>query len=160
MIFALLLTIGLIAGWLLNETYYYSNIKQVPLGSNGDINVVKSPHDIVKDSEIEIQKDKVIIYKNGITGAVFLDTKSMEPSFGHGSTGLDIKVDNEEDIKIGDVVVYKPEWNENLLIPHRVIGISSNDDGSKIFHVKGDNDRAVEKVTFDQIKYLQIGIIY
>lgn len=158
-ILGLILVISIAIGWTLNDTYSHYNI-QLPLTSDGVLYRTSAPQDIIKDSEIRFYSDKVVINKEGVSGAIFLDTQSMIPTFGKGATGLDIKVENEEDIAVGDVVVYRPDWDENLLIPHRVISISSEDDGSKIFHVKGDNDGSIERVTFDQIEYLQIGVIY
>ncbi|MDR3223893.1 MAG: signal peptidase I [Methanobrevibacter sp.] len=43
-----------------------------------------------------------------------------------------------EDVKIGDVVVYNPEWFPNLII-HRVINITEKN-GTKLFTIKGDNN--------------------
>ncbi|HLC37278.1 MAG TPA: S26 family signal peptidase [Candidatus Nanoarchaeia archaeon] len=158
-ILGLILAVGMLSGWMLNDTYSYYNI-QLPLTSDGGFTALTAPHDIIKNNQIQFYNDRVVINKQGITGAVFLDTQSMIPAFGKDATGLDIKPKDSNDIAIGDVVVYKPNWNKDLLIPHRVIAISSNDDGSKIFHVKGDNSQAIERITFDQIEYLQIGVIY
>jgi signal peptidase len=70
---------------------------------------------------------------------------SMEPVMYRGdvvglekTSFLGLHEFDPRDIKIGDIVVYNPEWFPDLII-HRVINVSEIN-GTKQFIIKGDNN--------------------
>lgn len=65
---------------------------------------------------------------------------SMEPAIKTLDVVLDVKVDKPEDIKIGDVITFKStsSISEDLVVTHRVIGITQNEDGEYEYTTKGD----------------------
>ena len=65
---------------------------------------------------------------------------SMEPAIKTFDVVLDVKVDNPEDIKIGDVITFKStsSISQDLIVTHRVIGITKNENGEYEYTTKGD----------------------
>lgn len=50
-----------------------------------------------------------------------------------------------EDIKVGDVIVFAPRAGNDMLVIHRVIGMSMNSSGQRVFTTQGDNNSAVDE---------------
>ena len=65
-------------------------------------------------------------------------TGSMEPNIPVGSQVYVKPVDSAENISVGDVISFMPNPDDETLVTHRVVGISSNSSGEKTFTVKGD----------------------
>ena len=135
----------------------YKNIgKQFPYLGNTK---KESPQDVIKENQIIVTKDKVIIYIDNAEWSKYADSHSMEPLLSSSANGLEIiPICNK--IKNGDIIVYASK-TINELIVHRVIKIEEDKDGL-FFTLKGDNNNVVdpEKVRCSQIKYQVIGIIY
>lgn len=119
-----------------------------------------SPQKWVNDENILIFNDRIIINVDDATLAGFLDTNSMDPLLDAGTTGIEIKPENEDQLKIGDVVAYRAKWTDGVII-HRIVNIGYDENG-KYFTLKGDNNAREdpEKVRFNQISYVLIGVIY
>ena len=119
-----------------------------------------SPSDIIHPNQIIVLKDRIIINQPGVTWASYANTNSMDPILDENANGLEIVPESEEQIHIGDIIAYEPNWNEGLVI-HRVIEIGSDEQGWYAI-LKGDNNPMQDpgKVRFEQVKYLLIGIIY
>lgn len=84
----------------------------------------------------------------------------MDPFLDEGSNGIEIFPDSPEDIKIGDIISYRFNQYDDIII-HRVIEIGEDENG--IYYIaKGDNNKYLysEKIRFDQIRGVLIGIIY
>lgn len=133
---------------------------QKPLGlfkfSSGNI----SPHDRIKDYNIRVFDDRVVVYINDPYLARFADTHSMEPLLDSKSTGIEIVPVSSAEIKAGDVISYQSKYGEDTII-HRVVQIGKDYDGW--FAVaKGDNNQNndPEKIRFDQIKRILVGLLY
>lgn len=83
----------------------------------------------------------IIPRASGATALTVL-TGSMEPKLPPG-TMLVVKPKPIDQIRIGDVVTYEPNPNDSTtVISHRVIGITTNPDGTRTFTVKGDANPA------------------
>ncbi|MBI2671190.1 signal peptidase I [Candidatus Woesearchaeota archaeon] len=145
---------GLIANIVYSE--YLNNGKQLPYFS-----AVKkdSPQDIVKEDQIIVTKDNIVINIKGAEWSKYADTNSMEPVISSRANGLEI-VPKCENIKSGDIIVYEPNFTNGLIV-HRVINVTEDKEGL-FFTLKGDNNPISdpEKVRCSQIKYQVIGIIY
>ena len=135
------------------STLIYANSKTI-------LKEKPSPYDHIKESQIEVLNDKIIIYVDNPSFSKYADTNSMDPLFDKDANGLEIIPQNENDIHVGDVIAYQSSYVDGLVV-HRVIE-AGNDAKGKYFILKGDNnpDQDPEKIRFDQIKYLLIGVIY
>ncbi|PIZ50990.1 hypothetical protein COY27_05025 [Candidatus Woesearchaeota archaeon CG_4_10_14_0_2_um_filter_33_13] len=133
------------------------NNKQIPasLFNNQEIS---SPSDWVKNDQIKVYKDKVILEVKKATWASFTDTNSMDPLFDKDSNALEIVPEKEEDVNVGDIVAYQTAYG---VIVHRVVEKGEDEDGV-YFLVKGDNNQIKDpfKVRFSDIKGVVIAIIY
>ncbi len=121
---------------------------------------ISSPHDRIKEEQIHIFPDKVVIDVKNASWASYADTNSMDPFLDYGSNGLELTPQAEDDLFIGDVAAYESKITKELII-HRIVDIREDSKG-KYFIFKGDNNSTIdpEKVRFSQIKFVLIGIIY
>ena len=119
-----------------------------------------SPSDRIKDEDIFVSNDKIIINVRNAKATKFADTNSMDPFLDKGSNGIEILPRSPEDIKIGDIISYKSEEYDAVII-HRVIEIKKDNQG--LYYVaKGDNNPKPddEKVRFSHVKGILVGVIY
>ena len=117
----------------------------------------KAPADFVKDDQILVFEDRVVILVEDATLSKYSPTGSMRPVLDFGSNGIRVKIESSDDISIGDIVSFR---KNNMLIVHRVIEKGEDLQGT-YFITKGDNNSLNDgKVRFSEIKYLTIGILY
>ena len=119
-----------------------------------------SPSDYVKEDQIKVYDNRVVINVKGVKWSSFADTNSMDPIIDKGANALQIVPKNADDIEVGDIVSYKHQSSKTLII-HRVI-VKDQDEKGVYFILKGDNNKVADpgKVRFDQIKKVLIGVIY
>ncbi|MEK6946987.1 MAG: hypothetical protein AABX32_05270 [Nanoarchaeota archaeon] len=119
-----------------------------------------SPSEWIKNSQINVFNDEVVLKIKNAKWAVFTDTKSMDPIIDSTSKAIQIIPENEVDIHVGDIVAYKSSYG-NGTITHRVIQIGHDSKGWFAM-LKGDNNNYPdpEKVRFEQIKSVVVAIIY
>lgn len=124
----------------------------------GFLNYSKNaPFDFVKENQIEIYPDKIIINVENASIARYAPTGSMKPLLDENSNGLRIIPQSEKDIHLGDIITFEQDGN---LIVHRVINKSRDSEGV-YFITKGDNNSVSDgKIRFKDIKYITIGIIW
>ena len=116
-----------------------------------------APFDFIKEGQIEILKDKVIIHINDASISRYAPTGSMKPLLDSGANGIRIKPDSEKDIHIGDIISFR---DNSQLIVHRVVDKGLDNEGV-YFITKGDNNSVVDgKVRFKDIEYVTIAIIW
>ena len=117
---------------------------------------IASPSDhITRDNIIITDKFLILSIDNSIL-VDFKGTGSMEPVLNEYSNGIEIIPKSEDEIKVGDIIVYQ---NGNEKIIHRVKYINE-ENGKKTFVLKGYNDNNEESVKFTDIKYILIGVLY
>lgn len=123
-------------------------------------NELISPKDRISEDQIHIYEDKIVIEIDGATYARYADTGSMEPIIDVEANGLEIRPFSENDIQIGDIITYQPEWTNNLVV-HRVIQIGYDEEGW-FAYTKGDNTNVIDpgKIRFNQVEYILIGVLY
>ena len=119
-----------------------------------------SPYDHIKITQIHIEEDRVVIDVKNSRGAEFVDTDSMDPTIDIGANAIQVTPESPEDIYVGDIVSYRPE-GEDYMIVHRVVKIGEDNKG-KYFIFKGDNNlfRDSGRIRFEQINRIIVGIIY
>lgn len=133
---------------------------QKPLSLFNSASEASSPHDRIKDYNVRVFEDRVVIYIKDPYLARFADTHSMEPLLDSKSTGIEIVPASSAEIKVGDVISYESKYSDDAII-HRVVRIGEDSDGW--FAVtKGDNnnDNDPEKVRFEQVKRVLVGLLY
>lgn len=119
-----------------------------------------SPYDWIKENQIKVYRDRVVIDIDNPQWATFTDTNSMDPIIDIGTNAIEIIPEKEEDIHIGDIVSYNSKYAEGTII-HRVVDISEDEDGWYAV-MKGDNNTKEDpgKIRFEQIRRIVIGVIY
>lgn len=134
---------------------FTSHSAEVPLGQATER---PSPHNHISEDNIVVYDNKVVIYIQGVSWTGYEDTNSMDPVLDAEANGLEIVPDSPENIYIGDIVAYE---TPDGLVVHRVVEKGEDEEGI-YFILKGDNNSSPdpEKIRFDQIKYLLVGIIY
>ena len=121
---------------------------------------VPSPGDWVKEEQIKVYKDRIVIDLADAQWAKFTDTNSMDPVIDAGSNAIHIVPKHAEQIHVGDIISYKPLGMDKIVI-HRVIVVGEDENGV-FYKVKGDNNPSVDpgKVRFHQVQRVLVGIIY
>lgn len=115
------------------------------------------PNDYIKDNDLEIYSDKIIIKIKNASIGKYAATGSMEPVLNEYSNGIRIVPSSENEINVGDIITFQ---DDNILVIHRVIEKGSDDYG-EYFITKGDNNPVSDgKIRFKDIKYKTIGILY
>jgi signal peptidase I len=105
-----------------------------------------------------INEDYIIISVYGAVLAKFTETGSMLPTITGTANAIEIIPGSDSEIQLGDIISYNLN-NETII--HRVIEISSDSEGWYAV-TKGDNIPMadLEKVRFEQIERVVVGIIY
>ncbi len=119
----------------------------------------QSPADRIQDSDINVFANSVRIDIKNAKSRKFIDSNSMDPLIDEGTTTIEIKLKNVDEIKIGDIIAYKVEGYDYAFV-HRVVEIG-NDEKGAYFITKGDNYwKEDEKVRFSQVEGIVVGILY
>ena len=117
-----------------------------------------SPGDYIKEYQIHVYPNQVVIDVNQPILAAFADTNSMDPVFDAKHNAIEIVPQRESDVQVGDIVSYETEYGS---IIHRVKEIGQDEDGwYAIF--QGDNNPVPDpgRIRFDQINRKAIAFIY
>ncbi len=119
-----------------------------------------SPSDRIKESDIRVYKDRIVIDLKDAQWAVFTDTNSMDPVFDAEANSLEIKPKSPEEIQVGDIVSYRSSLYSGIII-HRVVSVDYDSQGWYAAF-KGDNNlfSDPEKVRFSQINGIVVAVIY
>lgn len=119
-----------------------------------------SPSDWIKESQVNVLNDKIVISIKDATWAKFTDTNSMDPLIDEASNSLEIKPKSASELRIGDIVSYKSK-TYGVTVIHRIVDIKEDSEGI-YFVLKGDNNvvKDDEKVRFSQIEGVVVGVLY
>lgn len=119
-----------------------------------------SPYDRIKESQIHVQKDKVVIDLEDAQWSTFTDTNSMDPILDKGVNAIQIVPETPDEIKVGDIISYESEFAEGIII-HRVIEIGTDENGWYCI-AKGDNNQRKDpgRIIFSQIRRVVVAIIF
>jgi signal peptidase I len=123
-----------------------------------DTNELDSPSDWIKEDQILVSHNEVILKIPGVEWATFTNTNSMDPFLDEDSHALEILPNNAEEIAVGDIIAYN---SKDGVIIHRVVEKSYDQEGI-FFTVKGDNNnnRDPDKVRFSDIQGVLVAVIY
>ncbi len=117
-----------------------------------------SPSNWVKQEQIKVFQDKVLLDIPGVSWTTFADTNSMDPFLDADANALEILPDNPDDINVGDVISYRASSG---VVIHRVTKKGYDDEGL-YYTVKGDNNtlRDPYKVRYEDVEGVLVAIIY
>ena len=132
----------------------------MPLLNFPELGVVSdksSPSDYIQEQNIQVYPDRIVIFIENASISRYASTKSMDPILDSTANGIEVPVSNKNQIHIGDIIAF--EQNGDLIV-HRVVEISSDENGWYCI-TKGDNSSTNDnKIRFEQIKFLTIAILY
>lgn len=117
-----------------------------------------SPSDWLREDQIQVYSDKVILDVSNAAWFHFTDTNSMDPFLDENSNAIVIQPSSPDVIAIGDVITYRSIVGT---IIHRVIEKGEDAEGP-YFLVKGDNNTVRDpiKVRFEDIEGVVVAVIY
>jgi len=156
--YILIFVLGVVLGSFISSSGIIKASDENPFSNTSP--EIRSPYDWIKEGQIHVLDNRIVIEVENPVWAKFTDTNSMDPIIDYNANALQIVPKTVEDIHVGDIISYESQYAEGIII-HRVIGIQNDSDG-KYFIVKGDNNPSPDpgKVRFSQIKKVLIGIIY
>ncbi|MBW2974015.1 hypothetical protein KY346_06535 [Candidatus Woesearchaeota archaeon] len=117
-----------------------------------------SPGDYIKEYQIHVYPDKVVIDVSQPILAAFADTNSMDPVFDAKHNAIEVVPQRTTDVQVGDMVSYKTAYGS---IIHRVKEVGQDEDGwYAIF--QGDNNPVPDpgRIRFDQIQRKIVALVY
>ncbi len=118
-----------------------------------------SPNDFIKENQIQIYNDRVVIWIPGANLSRYAATGSMDPVLDYTANGIEIPFTSTSQVNIGDIIAFQP-FGSNDLVVHRITDIGYDNDGWYCI-TKGDNNNMTDgKIREEQIKYITIAIIY
>ena len=119
-----------------------------------------SPADRIKENQIHVLNNRVIIDIQDPEWASFTDTNSMVPVFDYGHNAIEIIPKSSDELHVGDIVSYHSLYADGVII-HRIIKIGEDENGWYAT-LKGDNNPNVDpgKIRFSQIERVLVAIIY
>jgi len=120
------------------------------------LNEKSHPLDRIRENQIKLFPDKIVIYINNSNLVSYSDTHSMNPTIDYTTKGIEIVPTNPEQIQVGDIIAFR---DGSDVISHRVVSIDYDEQGW-FCKVKGDNDPIKEKVRFSQIIGVVVVLIY
>lgn len=125
-----------------------------------DATEVLSPSDWITSEQVRVTPDRVIIEIPFARAGSIIDTNSEAPLINGNTTTIEIRPPSAEAINLGDIIVYYSTVSKELIV-HRVVAQGNDDDGWFVI-AKGDNnfEPDPEKIRFDQVKSVVVGIIY
>lgn len=114
-----------------------------------------TPGNWINLDEIELTSNGLILNIPNLKLSSYEPTGSMKPVLDYEANGIMIIPENSDQINIGDIVTF---GKENIV--HRVIEKGEDLEGIW-FITQGDNNTvADQKIRFEDIKYVTIGILY
>ena len=120
----------------------------------------ESPADRLQDSDINVFANSVRVDIKNAKWRAYIDSNSMDPLIDEGTTTIEIKPKNANEIKVGDIVAYDVEGYDYAFV-HRVIEIG-NDENGVYFVTKGDNyyKEDSNKVRLNDVEGIVVGVLY
>jgi len=161
-----LLRIGILVFIFLGISTLFGIISGIALNNNIadyviELKIQKSktnmqPSNWIDDNEIHVYKSGVIIKKEDILRGRVKGTGSMLPLINKNCTLLYYVPKSKNDIKIGDIIVFeKGNFLNKKDIVHRVVNKTN-----EYFYAKGDNGNKIDKIKYNDIQYVVVGILY
>ena len=149
--------IGFLSCAILFGLFFISQDSEVPIATGFAVANVEAPSDKISERDIVILEDMIILKIPNSTLSTYAPTGSMRPLFDEGANGIRVVPSGPEDVEVGDIVSYRSNGD---LIVHRVVRKGVDSEGL-YFVLKGDNNTlADERVRFEDIEYITVGVIW
>ena len=147
-------------GLIFNDAYSELSSVERPLSLFQDGVEKDSPGDWIKEDQIKVYNDRIIIDLKDAEWASFTNTNSMDPVLDETANAIEVIPKSNEGIHVGDIISYNSEYADGTII-HRIIKIDKDDKGWYCI-VKGDNNQSPDpgKIRFNQIRRVLVAIIY
>jgi len=130
---------------------------EVPFATGLESFDAHSPSDWISDEDIIIFDDYIILRIANTTLSSYAPSGSMRPVLDRGANGIRVVPENSDQIKIGDIVSFR--FGGNLIV-HRVVEKGTDSEGI-YFITQGDNNvYSDDKIRFEDIEYVTVGIIF
>jgi len=156
LIFILIFMAGFLSCMLISLAYSETE-KPLVIGSLSLVSGTAAPSNWIKESQIHIYENAVVIDIKGASLGRYAATGSMRPVLDKDSNGIKIVPENPDQINVGDIITF--EQNDELII-HRVIQKGEDEEGA-YFITKGDNNNVTDgKVRFQDIRYVIVAMIW
>ncbi len=147
--------IGFLSANLLSFYLVYG--LEMPFLMNFGVSYNDAPFDFIKQDQIQIYEDKIVINVEGASMSRYAPTGSMKPVLDEGANGIRVKPKSEDNIHVGDIITFK---QGSHLIVHRVVDKGIDQEGI-YFVTKGDNNSVVDgKIRFLDIEYITVAMIW
>lgn len=119
-----------------------------------------SPSNWIKEDQIKVYDNKIIIEIDNAQWARFTDTNSMDPFFDSEANAIEIVPKSADQIRVGDIISFTTNYMDGTII-HRVIEKGIDEKGI-YFITKGDNNENADpgKTYFENVKRVLVAIIY
>ena len=158
--YVLMFLLGFLSCAFLFYGFSYSNV-EIPMSGFGirDLGFgdVSAPNDWVDSEDIIVFDDMIVLRVENATLSSYAGSGSMKPVFDEGANGIRVVPRSVDKIGIGDIISYR---FSDMLIVHRVVEKGIDDEGV-YFIMKGDNNLIVDdKVRFEDIEYVTVGVIW
>jgi hypothetical protein len=148
--------LGFLSCYTLN---YFDDSYEIPVLRNigfGNFDL-DAPSDFVRESDIEVLDDRVVIYLDDASLSAYASTGSMVPVFNENANGIRVRIRSVDEISAGDIITFR---EGEFLIVHRVIEKGVDSEGV-YFITKGDNNNIDDgKIRFEDVKYKTVGVIW
>ncbi|MCR4284753.1 MAG: S26 family signal peptidase [archaeon] len=152
----LLFLMGFVSCAILLYIIFYAGT-EIALGTGMASLETASPSDWIKEDDITLFDEMIILRVKGATISNYASTGSMRPTIDEGANGIRIIPEKVEDINVGDIVSF--ELDKKMVV-HRIVARGEDDDGT-YFVTQGDNATFSDgKIRFDDIKYVTIGVLW
>ncbi len=154
-------TVIFLIGWLASAVHSdFSDTTDSPTTITRTIPPLAAPGDHITEDQILVYKDKVVLDVEDVRWARFTPTGSMKPLISDKANTIERIPENPESLNVGDVISYRSEFAEGLII-HRIIEIGQDQNGWYCI-VKGDSLDKEDpgKIRFNQITGVVIAVIY
>ena len=80
-----------------------------------------SPQDWIKENQIKVYNNEIIIDLKGATWSSFTDTNSMDPLLDEFANGIEIHPNSPEEILIGDIIAYRKGDQVRITSPNKPV---------------------------------------
>tara|TARA_Y100000310_G_scaffold313045_1_gene360959 strand:- start:1680 stop:2153 length:474 start_codon:yes stop_codon:yes gene_type:complete len=132
---------------------------EIPYSFN-EVSDVGSPSNWIKEEQIKVYSDRIVISLENAEWARFTDTNSMDPVIDSESNAIEIVPKNYSYLSSGDIISYSVDMIEGTII-HRIVEIGFDSLGWYAI-TKGDNLENVDpfKVRFEDVKRVVVAVVY
>jgi hypothetical protein len=159
---AFIVTFVFMLGFLTSNIYadINANVDRPTVLDDGRTDEVPSPSKWIRETQVGVYSQRVILDIEEPQWAMFTDTHSMEPVLSSRSYAIQIVPKSADQINVGDIVSYESKYSDGTII-HRVIEKGYDSQGT-YFILQGDNNPNPDpgRIRFEQIKRVVVAIIY